>query len=217
LGCFHGYAKLILHRYIAKTINFFNFLKINVENYFHTFIKKIDSLTKELHKDICKKHVFSGIYNKYFQDLHNYLYYKFGDRLNPSDKAQEAFIKLWENCKKVTLSTARPFLFKVANNMMLNEIKHQKVVLKYQKIPTPHSSNETPEFLMEKEEFLKKYQIALSKLSEDQRVAFMLNKAEGKKHAEIAKLLGVTKKVVEYRIYTAYNSLKKELEGFKVK
>ena len=61
------------------------------------------------------------------------------------------------------------------------------------------------------------YRKSLSKLSEDQRVAFLLNKAEGKKHSEIAELLGVTKKVVEYRIYTAFKILKDELEGFNLK
>ncbi|MGB5428168.1 RNA polymerase sigma factor, partial [Eudoraea sp.] len=53
-------------------------------------------------------------------------------------------------------------------------------------------------------------------LSGEQRVAFMLNKVEGKKHEEIAEMLGITRKVVEYRIYTAFNILKKDLEGFKI-
>lgn len=174
-------------------------------------------MSKELHEDICQKHVFSGIYNKYAKSLHDYLYYKYGERLNPNDKAQEAFIKLWENCKKVTLGKAKSYLYTVANNMMLNEVKHQKVVLRYQKLQPAEHTNETPEFLMEKEEYFQKYQKALEKLSEEQRVAFMLNKAEGKKHEEIAEMLGVTRKVVEYRIYTAFGILKKELENFKLK
>ena len=57
----------------------------------------------------------------------------------------------------------------------------------------------------------------LGNLNEEQRVAFLLNKVEGKKHSEIAELLGVTQKVVEYRIYSAFNILKKEFEGFKIK
>ena len=100
---------------------------------------------------------------------------------------------------------------------MLNEVKHQKVVLRYQKIQPAQHSNETPEFLMEKEEYFQKYQKALEKLTEEQRAAFMLNKVEGKKHEEIAEMLGVTRKVVEYRIYTAFGILKKELEYFKLK
>lgn len=174
-------------------------------------------MSKELHENICQQHVFSGIYNKHSKNLHDYLYYKYGERLDPNDKAQEAFIKLWEHCKEVTLGKAKSYLYTVANNMMLNEVKHQKVVLRYQKLKPREHSNETPEFLMEQEEYFQKYQKALGKLSEEQRVAFMLNKAEGKKHEEIAELLGVTRKVVEYRIYSAFGILKKELENFKLK
>ena len=64
---------------------------------------------------------------------------------------------------------------------------------------------------------LEKYKNVLASLKEEQRVAFLLNKVEGKKHSEIAEMLGVTQKVVEYRIYTAFNILKKELENFKIK
>ncbi|GAA4817551.1 RNA polymerase sigma factor [Litoribaculum gwangyangense] len=174
-------------------------------------------MPKELNDNICKDAVFERIYNKYAQDLQNFLYYKYGAQYNPGDKAQDAFVKLWDNCKNVTLSKAKAFLYTVANNLMLNEIKHQKVVLKYH-LENPKSyTNETPEFILEKEQFLQRYQKVLQSLSEEQRVAFLLNKVEGKKHAEIAELLGVTQKVVEYRIYSAFTILKRELDGFKIK
>lgn len=174
-------------------------------------------MNKDLHEDICDQRVFSGVYEKYARELHDYLYYKYGTNLDPNDKAQEAFVKLWENCKKIKLSSARAFLYKVANNMMLNEIKHQKVVLKYQQGKPKSYTSENPEFLMEKEEYLQKYQAVLATLTEEQRVAFLLNKVEGKKHEEIATMLGVTRKVIEYRIYSAFNALKEGLEGFKIK
>ncbi|MEN3324352.1 sigma-70 family RNA polymerase sigma factor [Mariniflexile soesokkakense] len=174
-------------------------------------------MPKELNNHICNDKVFERVYNKYSQDLLNFLYYKYGSQINPNDVAQDAFIKLWDNCKNVSLSKAKSFLFTVANNMMLNEIKHQKVVLKFRQVKPKDFTNETPEFILEKEQFLQRYQKTLENLNEEQRVAFLLNKVEGKKHSEIAELLGVTQKVVEYRIYSAFNTLKKELEGFKIK
>ena len=145
------------------------------------------------------------------------MYYKFGESLNPDDKTQEAFVKLWENCQKVTIDKARSFLFTIANNMMLNEVKHQKVVLKFRSQKPKGHTNESPEFLMQKEEYFKKYQQVLSRLTEEQRTAFLLSKVEGKKHSEIAEILGVTRKVVEYRIYSAFDTLKNELEEFRIK
>lgn len=168
-------------------------------------------------ENICQEIVFQHVYNTHVKDLNNYLYYKYGEKYSPSDKAQDAFIKLWDNCKKVTVSKAKAYLFKVANNLMLNEIKHQKVVLKYQQIDHRQHNYETPEFLIEKDQYLEKYKKALGNLSEEQRVAFLLNKVDGKKHSEIADILDVTKKVVEYRIYSAFKILKSELDNFSVK
>ncbi len=166
-------------------------------------------------KSVCDEKIYSSIYNDFSNDLHDYLYYKYGAQFNPVDKVQEAFIKLWDNCKKVTLEEAKGFLFRVAKNMTLNDIKHQQVVLKHQQIKPKDYTNENPEFLLEKEQFLQKYQRALAKLTEEQRVVFLLNKTEGKKHQEIADMLNITKKVVEYRIYTAFAIIKAEIKELK--
>lgn len=174
-------------------------------------------MPKDLKDNICEAKVFEHVYDTYSKDVHNFLYYKYGAQFNPKDKTQDAFIKLWNNCKNVTLSKAKSFLFTVANNMVLNDIKHQKVVLKHQKIKPKSHTNETPEFILEQEQFLERYKKVLANLTEEQRVAFLLNKVEGQKHSEIAEFLGVSRKVVEYRIYSAFSILKKELEGFKIK
>jgi RNA polymerase sigma-70 factor (ECF subfamily) len=174
-------------------------------------------VSKNIPEDICKESVFERVYNSLGQDLHNFLYYKFGSQINVDDKAQEAFIKLWDNCKTVHLSKAKSFLFTVANNLVLNELKHQKVVLKHQQESPKNYTYETPEFILEKEQFAKRYQNVLESLTEEQRVAFLLSKVEGKTHKEIAQMLNITQKVVEYRIYSAFNILKDKLEAFRKK
>ncbi|WP_111683293.1 RNA polymerase sigma factor [Winogradskyella tangerina] len=172
-------------------------------------------MPNSLHNDICDKFRFSKLYEKYAQSLSNILYYKYGELLNPSDKVQEAFIKLWENCSKIKPEAAKSFLYKTANNMMLNEFKHQKVVLKHQQIKPKDYTNESPEFVLRKKEFLERYERALSRLNEEERVAFLLNKAEGKTHNEVALELNITKKVAEHRIYSALKKLKNELDELK--
>ena len=174
-------------------------------------------MKKNLVDNVCEEQIFSSVYRKYAQELYNYLYYRFGEDLGPGDKMQDAFVKLLAQCKEVSPDKAKGFLFSIAKNMMLNELKHQKVVLKYQKIVPRRETIESPEFLLEEKQFLERYQKALQNLTEDQRVSFLMNKAEGKKHAEIASILGVTQKAVENRIYTAHRKLKEELEGFYIK
>jgi len=38
------------------------------------------------------------------------------------DVAQDAFVKLWENCGKVTREKAKSYLFTIANNLFLNKV-----------------------------------------------------------------------------------------------
>lgn len=174
-------------------------------------------MKKDLNDSICEEAVFERIYNKYSKDLYAYLYYRYGEQFNPKDKVQDAFVKLWSNCKTITLHKTKSFLYTVANNMMLNAVKHQKVILKHQQTKPKHYTYETPEFILEKDQFLTRYNTVLANLSEEQRVAFLLSKVEGKKHNEIATILGVTQKTVEYRIYSAFKILRQELDGFKIK
>ncbi len=202
------------------------FIKITTDN--NHFLKKIkffnlhltihhQQLTKDHSDNICAEAIFEQVYKEHSKSLHDFLYYKYGGRYNPDDKVQEAFIKLWDKCKSVTFEKARSFLFTVANNLMLNEAKHEKVVLNYRSQPVRSKTEENPEYILRSKEYFDQYKAALAKLSEEQRVAFLMNKVEGKKHQEIAEILGVTRKVVEYRIYSAFTLLKEELEGFKLK
>ena len=169
-------------------------------------------MAKKLNDNICEERMFSTIFNKYSKDLHSFLHYKFGELLNPKDKVQDAFIKLWQNCAKIPPDKAKSFLFTTANNLMLNETAHQKVVLKHQKDANPKvSTNESPEFLMQEAEYNEKLQRALSNLTEPQRVAFMMNRVEGKRFKEIAELLNISTKAVEKRIYGALEKLRKDI------
>lgn len=169
---------------------------------------------KALFKNCCEKHVFAKLHQKHAKDLHDFIYYKFGEAYNPKDKVQVAFMKLWENCKDIAIDKAKGFLFSVANNTTLNAIKHKKVVLKYElKSHKKDSDNQDPQFLMEEREYMDKYQKALSQLTEEKRTAFLLNRVEGKKHKEIAEMLGISRKAVEKRIYTALDQLRKEIDG----
>ena len=180
--------------------------------FFLHLAKRYNSMSKDLQDHVCDEQRYASIYKLLASDLHNFLYYNFGANLNPADKVQEAFIKLWKNCDKVPPSKAKSYLFTIGNNMMLNDIKHQKVKLKFQQLPTRDRDHYDPEFLMQEKEYLLAYQNALSKLSEGQREVFLLNRIEGKRHKEIAELLNISRKAVEKRLYTALEKLRKDIK-----
>jgi RNA polymerase sigma factor (sigma-70 family) len=170
-------------------------------------------MSQPLQDNICETQLFERLYKRHAKNLHGFLYYKFGEHLNPQDKVQEAFIKLWQNCGKIAPAKAKSFLFTTANNLMLNAVAHQKVVLKHRKLPQKHSTKETPEFVLQEKEYHQKLQNALANLTEAQRTAFLLNRVEGKRFKEIAELLDISTKAVEKRIYGALKKLRTEIDG----
>ena len=173
-------------------------------------------MNKSKVEGICNELIFSTFFKSNAKLLRNYLFYKFGNEEQANDIAQEAFIKLWEKCSDVPHEKAKSFLYTVANNATLNQIKHQKVVLNYSKISSINdSTNLSPEFLYEEEEFKNKLEKAIRNLTEGQRIAFLLNRIEGKKYAEIAEMLNISIKAVEKRIHGALVSLRIEIEQFK--
>lgn len=163
--------------------------------------------------NVCEERLYNELFRMYSKDLHDFLYYKFGKENNPKDLVQEAFLKLWNNCHKVTREKAKSFLFTVANNQMLNELSKKKTVLTYAQQKPKKYTHESPEYLMEENEYMDKLQNAIENLTEEQRVAFLLNRIEGKKHKEIAEILGISRKAVEKRIYKALDKLREQVAG----
>ncbi|SDQ50031.1 RNA polymerase sigma factor [Flagellimonas zhangzhouensis] len=162
--------------------------------------------------NVCEDQIFSSIFKAHSKTVFNYIYYKFGNEEKANDAVQEAFVKLWENCAKVSPDKAKSFVYTVANNLYLNVIKAEKVRLKY----ADHSndrSNESPEFLMEEQEYKQKLDDALNALPENQRTTFLLNRIDGKKYAEIAEMEGVSVKAIEKRMHLALKSLREKIDG----
>ncbi|NND88111.1 MAG: sigma-70 family RNA polymerase sigma factor [Flavobacteriaceae bacterium] len=162
-------------------------------------------------KETCDEAVFTRIYKELEQSLWSFAYFKSGDPAHADDLTQNAFIKLWQNCLKVPPEKAKSFLFTVANNTFLNQVTHQKVVLKHAKLEIRKVEHEHPEFKLEEKQFLQQVQAALADLTEGQRTAFLMNRVEGKTYREIAEVLEISVKAVEKRMSLALASLRKEI------
>ncbi len=162
-------------------------------------------------KSICESKNFDMLFKQHSRTLRNYIYYKSGDANLAEDLVQEAYIKLWNNCKKVPFANALFFLKRVANNAFLNVVKHQKVVLEYEKTPTSKVTIEDPEFVLEEKEFMQKLENAIANLSEKQREVFLLNRIDKKTYAEIAVFLDISQKAVEKRMRNALKKLRVEI------
>jgi RNA polymerase sigma-70 factor (ECF subfamily) len=163
--------------------------------------------------ETCNEIVFSDFFKTHSKSLRNFLFYKYGNKEQAEDLVQEAFVKLWQNCASVPIEKAKSYLYTIANNSSLNEIKHQKVVLQYENNFTGlDKTNENPEYILEEKEFKNKLLKAIENLNETQRVAFLMHRIDGKKYSEIAIELEISVKAVEKRIHLALIELRKKID-----
>jgi RNA polymerase sigma-70 factor (ECF subfamily) len=134
----------------------------------------------------CDEIIFSSFFKSHIKALRNFLFYKFGNKEQAQDIAQEAFVKLWQNCASVPIEKAKSYIYTLANNSSLNEIAHQKVVLRYEKNFTGlDKTNESPEYLLEEKQFQTKLLKAIENLNEKQCLAFLMHRIDGKNTAKL--------------------------------
>ncbi|MFN0728468.1 RNA polymerase sigma factor [Polaribacter gochangensis] len=165
-------------------------------------------------KSLCDEIYFNEFYASHIQSATNFAYYKSGNSDTSLDLAQEAFIKIWENCAKIDFSKAKSYLFTLVNNLFLNQVKHKKVVFEYAKSsPYLDVNNQNPEYLLEEEEFKEKLKRAIQDLTEAEREVFLMNRVDGKKYREIAELLEISQKAVEKRMSSALKKLRNKVDG----
>ena len=158
---------------------------------------------------VCKEDIYKKTYFDHSEYLRNFLFYKSGNMGLSEDLVQEAFVKLWENCTKVSVAKAKSYLFTVANNLFLNSVSHQKVKLKFENFVDGNKYENDPQFILEEKEFKIKLESAIAQLPDTQRVVFLMNRIDKKKYREIAEELDISVKAVEKRMHLALSALRK--------
>lgn len=163
---------------------------------------------------VCEEQSFSRLHQSHAIPLRNFLFYRFGSLEKAKDCAQEAFIRLWNNCSKVAFDKAKSFLFTTANRLFLDDAAHQKVVLKFEKrSDTKEAQSESnPEFLYQVDEFKEQLEAVVSNLPEKQRVVFLMSRIDKMKNQEIADALDISVKTVEKHITSSLKSIRAELD-----
>lgn len=169
-------------------------------------------MTDPTKKSVCEEKTFRILFDNHSEVIRNFIYYKCGNMQQAEDITQDAFVKLWKNCKKVVFEKAKSFVMKVAQNAFYNEMDHKKVVLKYNAQANPiRIDGQSPEFLIEEKEFMVKLQRSISELPVKQREVFLLSRKDKKTYREIAEMIGLTQKAVERRMHLALVELREKL------
>ena len=172
--------------------------------------------------NIDREAFFKETFDCYFERVVAYVYSFYKDKEIAKNIAQDCFIAFWENIDKVESSkTPLPYLFFIAKNKTLNQIKRDGVEGRFgdyyarreYELRSKALQSNTMERVLEREveQLVKK---SMEQMKEPVRSAFHLSRFCNMTNVEVAKELGISVKTVEYRISSALRILKKNLRDF---
>jgi len=158
------------------------------------------------------KEQFKTLFDLYFEDIRRYLYYRCGDTTVSTDLVQDTFMRIWE--KQMDLQAERDvgLLYKIAGDLFVSHMRREKLRRESPELIRFEQRDSSPEDELQYQELQEKYEKALVKLSEAQRIAFLMSRTEELSYQEIASRLSISIKAVEKRITGALSRLKKELK-----
>lgn len=151
------------------------------------------------------------IFEENFEYIRNYLYYLSGDIELTEDLVQDVFLRLWEKREIVNDETLRPYLFSIARNCFLKNVRRQKYDMKFRSALFDKNNNESPEFLLEMKEFDQRLQKAIAGMPEKCRTVFLMNRHDGMPYREIAERFNVSIKAVEKQMSKALAILREQM------
>lgn len=154
---------------------------------------------------------FKYLFNKHFDSIRNYIYFRCGDEELATDIAQESFMRIWEKNFDYEEKSTKSLLYKIASDLFISKYRKEKVAMNYLMKLESNIENNSPENQLEYQELKNNYESALKNLSEKQRVVFLMSRMEGLKYQEIAERLNLSLKAVEKRMTYALSFLRSAL------
>lgn len=135
------------------------------------------------------KDAFGEIYKLYLKEIFRYAYFSLRNYELAQDITQVTFFKAWRALPSFSLSRAsfRTFLFAIARNLIIDEVRRKKEISLEQIADMPAS--EDPQEEIQKNELKQVIQNALGILKDTERQLIVLRFFEGFKFKEMAKIL----------------------------
>ena len=155
---------------------------------------------------------FKGIFNQYYTPIKNFLNYKCGDVAMAEDLCQDVFMKAWDKREDINEETVKSYLYTIANNMLLNKLRHNKVVMNFAEKNKDQKNAQSPQYVLEEKEFKEGLERIIGNMPEKQREVFLMNRIDELTYKEIAERLELSVKAVEKRMHGALGYLKDRIK-----
>ena len=158
---------------------------------------------------------FRYLFEHYYPSLCLFAKRFIDDRETREDIVQEVFFRLWDKRKQITVtSSAQNYLLTSVRNLCLNYLRRQEVQQPFEESLFDQPDDEEGDRLIQLRELEEQLAQALAQLPPEYRLAFELNRMEGKSLEEVAERMGVSIRTVERYRDKAIALLQTELKEY---
>ena len=158
---------------------------------------------------------FRYLFEHYYPSLCLFAKRFIDDRETREDIVQEVFFRLWDKRKQITVtSSAQNYLLTSVRNLCLNYLRRQEVQQPVEESLFDQPDDEEGDRLIQLRELEEQLAQALAQLPPEYRLAFELNRMEGKSLEEVAQRMGVSTRTVERYRDKAIALLQTELKEY---
>ncbi|GAB3279556.1 RNA polymerase sigma-70 factor [Larkinella harenae] len=162
------------------------------------------------------KKAFRHIYDRYQEGLYRMAFRKIHSEEIAEEIVQEVFVNLWEKRHKLAIEDLRSYLFRAVRNGVLDyfraQLVRQNFIHEASRLGEPFT-NFTDDILTFND-LKQAIERGIDNLPEKTRTIFILNRLENRSAEEIASLLILPKRTVEYHITAALRSMRVALKDF---
>lgn len=159
---------------------------------------------------------FDVLFNRYWYKGLQTAYEKVKSREAAEEIVQEIFINLWDKRGSLTISNFPGYLTTAIRYKAIDFIRSKLVQQKYwtyYKTFIPDTDDSTEKAVVF-DELMGKIEEGMEGVSEKSRKIFFLNKLEGKSVKEIAGILQLSEKAIEYHLAKSLKELRLHLKDF---
>jgi RNA polymerase sigma-70 factor (family 1) len=159
---------------------------------------------------------FTELFQRYWKKVHAMAHVRVRSEEVTTEIVQELFISLWDKRASQSIKHLPSYFYKAVKNKTLNHIEAQLVrknYWAYYKKFIPGQENAT-ENTVEFDELMNAVENGMEDLPEKSKKVFKLNRLEGRSVSEIADMLQLSEKAIQYHITLSLKKLRLHLKDY---
>lgn len=175
----------------------------------------MDNLVLQIQQD--SEYAFKQLYQMYYAKVVSFITGIIKERDIARDLAQDIFINLWLNRKKLDISkNIQNYIFVASRNAAINYLKKELAFSHgtIEAIQADVRTSDTAEDNLFAKEISLLIEMVVSEMPKQRQLIYRLSKEQGLSNEEIASKLGISKRSVENQISMALKEIKRAISSY---